>query len=87
MRFKVIITYDPEYKGYVVDVPELVGCMSQGKTIDEALNNIKDAIKGWLEVEKRPTLSIPNHKELASGLLRGLIRKSGLSVEEFLKAK
>ena len=33
-------------------MPELVGCMSQGKTIDEALNNIKDAIRGWLEVEK-----------------------------------
>lgn len=51
MKFKVIITYDKEYKGYVVDVPELTGCMSQGKTIDEALNNIRDAIKGWLKVE------------------------------------
>ena len=37
----------------MVDVPELVGCMSQGKTIDEALANIKDAIKGWLDVEKK----------------------------------
>ena len=53
MRFKVVIMYDPEYKGYIVDVPELVGCMSQGKTIDEALENIKDAIRGWLEVEKK----------------------------------
>ena len=53
MRFKVVITYDPEYKGYVADVPELVGCMSQGKSIDEALVNVKDAIKGWLEVEKK----------------------------------
>ena len=35
----------------------------------------------------KPTLSIPNHKELAPGLLRGLIRKSGITVEEFLKAK
>lgn len=53
LKFKVIITYDSEYGGYVVDVPELVGCMSQGKTIDDALNNIKDAIRGWLEVEKK----------------------------------
>ncbi len=29
---------------------------------------------------------VPNHKELAPELLRGLIRKSGLTVEEFLKA-
>ncbi len=32
----------------------------------------------------RATLSIPNHKELAVGLLCGLIKKSGLTVEEFL---
>ncbi|MBI3754910.1 MAG: type II toxin-antitoxin system HicA family toxin [Deltaproteobacteria bacterium] len=37
--------------------------------------------------ESRPTLSIPNHKELAPGLLRGQIRKSGLTVDEFLRAK
>jgi predicted RNase H-like HicB family nuclease len=53
MRFKVVITYDPEYEGYIVDVPELAGCMSQGKTMDEALSNIKDAIRGWLEVEEK----------------------------------
>lgn len=52
MKFKVIITYDKEYKGYVVDVPELNGCMSQGKTLDEALDNIKDAIRGWIKTEK-----------------------------------
>ena len=52
MKFKIIIMYDPEYEGYVVDVPELVGCMSQGKTLDEALANIKDAIRGWLHVEE-----------------------------------
>ena len=53
MKFKVVITYDEEYQGYVVDVPELSGCMSEGKTIDEVLKNIKDAIRGWIEVEKK----------------------------------
>ena len=53
MKYKVLIMYDKEYEGYVVDVPELNGCMSQGKTVDEALENIKDAIKGWLFVEKK----------------------------------
>jgi len=37
--------------------------------------------------DDRPTLSVPNHKELAPGLLRGLIRKSGLTVKEFLSEK
>jgi len=53
MKYKVVIMYDKEYKGYVVDVPELNGCMSQGKTMDEALENVKDAIKGWLAVEEK----------------------------------
>ena len=37
--------------------------------------------------DSRPTLSIPEHKELAPGLLRGLIRRAGIEVEEFLKMK
>ncbi len=63
MTYKVVITYDAEYEGYVVDVPELVGCMSEGKTIDEALSNVKDAIKGWLEVERKHGRSEVAHIE------------------------
>lgn len=37
--------------------------------------------------ETKPTLSIPNHKELAPGLLRALIRKVSITVDEFLKHK
>ena len=35
----------------------------------------------------KPTLSVPNHKELAPGLLRGLLRKSGISVNDFINHK
>ncbi|PIQ09949.1 MAG: hypothetical protein COW71_04525 [Ignavibacteriales bacterium CG18_big_fil_WC_8_21_14_2_50_31_20] len=35
----------------------------------------------------KPTLSVPNHRELAPGLLRSLLRKSGISVDEFIKFK
>ena len=68
MTYKVVIMYDPEYEGYVVDAPQLVGCMSQGKTMDEALANIKDAIKGWLYVEKKHgRLEIPEAGEIFMG--------------------
>ena len=50
MKFQVIFTFDEEYQGYVADVPELPGCMSQGKTIEEATTNIRDAIQGVLYV-------------------------------------
>ncbi len=35
---------------YVAEAPALPGCYSQGKTYDEALANIKEAIEGWIEV-------------------------------------
>jgi predicted RNA binding protein YcfA (HicA-like mRNA interferase family) len=37
--------------------------------------------------ENKPTLSIPNHRELAPGLLRALIRQAELTVDEFLAEK
>lgn len=38
-----------------------------------------------LYCSSRVPLSIPNHRELAPGLVQGLLRKSGISVDEFLK--
>jgi predicted RNA binding protein YcfA (HicA-like mRNA interferase family) len=37
--------------------------------------------------ESKPTLSIPNHRELALLLLRSLIRQAGITVDEFLDNK
>ena len=48
MRFKVIIQ-EAEEGGYIVSCPALPGCHSQGETIEEALENIKEAIIGCLE--------------------------------------
>ncbi len=53
MKFQVIFTLDPEYEGYVAEVLELPGCVSQGKTLDEAIENIKDAIRGYLHVQAK----------------------------------
>lgn len=49
MRFKVVIS-EGEDGWLVVECPSVPGCVSQGKTVEEALENIKDAIKGCLEV-------------------------------------
>lgn len=53
MRVMVNLIYDPEYKGYVADVPELPGCMSQGRTIESALKNVKEAVSLYLETVPR----------------------------------
>lgn len=53
MKFQAIFTFDEEYQGYTVEVPELPGCMSQGKTLDEAMANIKEAVQGVLFVMEK----------------------------------
>lgn len=47
--FKVLLEPDEETGGYVVSCPSLPGCYTQGDTIDEALENIKEAILLCLE--------------------------------------
>lgn len=50
MIFKVVLKADLENGGYTVSCPALPGCHSQGDSIEEALENIKDAIRGCLKV-------------------------------------
>lgn len=56
LSYLIELTYDKSYKGYVADVVNLYGCMSQGKTKKEALANAKKAIKAYMEaIEKSET--------------------------------
>lgn len=48
MKFKVVLE-PAEEGGYVVYVPSLPGCISEGDTKEEALKNIKEAIELYLE--------------------------------------
>ena len=49
MKFNVILEQD-EDNIWIVECPSIPGCISQGETKEEALNNIKDAIIACLEV-------------------------------------
>jgi len=48
MEYPVVLERDEEAGGYVVYGPTLTGCVSQGETEEEALENIKDAIRTHL---------------------------------------
>ncbi|MBU0608364.1 MAG: type II toxin-antitoxin system HicB family antitoxin [Armatimonadetes bacterium] len=50
-EYTVIVELD-EDGYYVASCPALLGCHSQGKTEEQALANIQEAIEGWLEVEE-----------------------------------
>ncbi len=50
MRYQVVLI--PGEDGWIVaECPSLPGCVSQGRTRDDALANIKEAMQLWLEVE------------------------------------
>jgi len=52
--FLVNLIFDPEYNGYVADVPQLPGCMSQGKTVEAALRSVRQAIRIYLKASPKP---------------------------------
>jgi predicted RNase H-like HicB family nuclease len=60
--FKVVLELAEE-GGYVVYVPSLPGCISEGDSKEEALKNIKEAIELYLEPIENPVLT--NSAEVA----------------------
>ncbi len=62
MVYRVVIEKGEDF-GYVVHCPAIPGCHSQGNSIEEAIENIKDAIVGCLSVLDEDLIS--KKKELA----------------------
>jgi predicted RNase H-like HicB family nuclease len=63
MRYRVVL--EPGKDGWIVaTVPAVKGCISQGRTREEALTNIKDALLGILEARKEKGWPIPEETEV-----------------------
>jgi antitoxin HicB len=58
MKFRIIIQQDGDGI-FVSECPNLPGCISQGKTREEAIENIQDAIKGYVESLKKHNEPVP----------------------------
>ena len=58
MKYRILIEQDEEGT-FVVECPSLPGCVSEGKTRKEAIDNIKDAIDGYLESLKKHDEPVP----------------------------
>ena len=58
MKYRIIIEQD-EDGAFAVECPSLLGCVSQGKTRIQAIENIHDAIRGYLESLNRHDEPIP----------------------------
>ncbi len=63
-KFPIIVEKDDKF--YVVECPVFRGCYTQGKTIDEALKNIREVIELCLEEkENQQILELYNPKEIS----------------------
>ena len=59
VNMKLLVTvYQDEEGWYVAECPAIPGCVSQGKTLEEALVNIREAVQLCLEVRKEKGLPL-----------------------------
>jgi predicted RNase H-like HicB family nuclease len=62
MRYELIIYWSKEDQAFLVEVPELAGCMADGATYEEALANAQAVIAEWIETAQSLNRPIPEPK-------------------------
>jgi antitoxin HicB len=65
---------DDGNEGYVAEVKELPGCVSQGETIEEAAAQVRDAMASWISVALEDGVTIPEPRDPAAYSGRLLLR-------------
>jgi predicted RNase H-like HicB family nuclease len=61
-KYEIIIYWSNEDEAYIAEVPELPGCMADGTTYKEVLENVSQVIKEWIETAKELGRKIPEPK-------------------------
>ncbi len=62
IRYELIIYWSEEDSAFIVEVPELPGCMADGQTYQEAVANVEIVIQEWIETAKELGRSVPKPK-------------------------
>ena len=58
-RYEIVIYWSAEDDAFIAEVPELPGCMADGKTYHEAVANAETTIEEWLETARDLGRPIP----------------------------
>jgi predicted RNase H-like HicB family nuclease len=61
-KYEMVIYWSEEDDAYIVEVPELAGCMADGKTYAEAVANAEVIIEEWIETATSLGRDIPEPK-------------------------
>lgn len=61
-KYERIIYWSDDDNRFIVEVPELPGCMADGTTVEEAIKNSELVIKEWIEITMERGLEVPEPK-------------------------
>jgi len=62
MKYELVIYWSDEDQSFVVEVPELPGCMADGETYEQAVANAKGVIEEWIETARDLGRPIPESR-------------------------
>ena len=62
MRYELIIYWSKADETFIVEVPELPGCMADGATYEEAVANAQVVVQEWIDTAKSIGRPIPDPK-------------------------
>jgi predicted RNase H-like HicB family nuclease len=62
MRYEFIIYWSKTDESFIVEVPELPGCMADGATYEEAIANAQAVVQEWVETAQSLGRPIPDPK-------------------------
>lgn len=61
-KYELIIYWSEADNAFIVDVPELPGCMADGATYEDAVANVQKVIEEWMQTAKELGRPIPQPK-------------------------
>ena len=62
LRYEVILYWSKDDDAFLAEVPELAGCMADGKTYQEALANVEIVMQQWIDTARELGRAIPEPK-------------------------
>ena len=62
IKYEIIVYWSDEDNAFIAEMPELPGCMSDGKTYEEVIQNIKVIAEEWIKTAKELGWDIPEPK-------------------------
>lgn len=62
IRYELIIYWSDEDQSFIAEIPELPGCMADGATYKEAVDNVEVVIQEWIDTAKELGRPIPEPK-------------------------